>query len=112
MNASTVIAIMAAIALVAAALLTMIRIARGPTGLDRAVAADVIVAIVVAGLALEAGVNRHTTTLPILVALSLLGFIGSLTLARATRDRYPSVWERPSTDVADDSADHEARGRS
>ena len=39
--------------------------------LDRAVALDVLVAVVICGLALEAAVHRHTTTLPILVVLSL-----------------------------------------
>ena len=38
-----------------------------------------------AGSALEAAVHRHTTTLPILVVLSLLGFVGSVSIARFTR---------------------------
>ena len=46
-----------------------IRISLGPTMLDRAVALDVLVAVMICGLALEAAVNRHTTTLPILVVL-------------------------------------------
>ena len=65
-----------------AALLLVVRIALGPTMLDRVVALDVLVAIVICGLALEAAVHRHTTTLPILVVLSLLGFVGSVSVAR------------------------------
>jgi multicomponent Na+:H+ antiporter subunit F len=65
-----------------AALLLVIRIALGPTMLDRMVALDVLVAAAICALALEAAVHRHTTTLPILVVLSLLGFIGSVSLAR------------------------------
>lgn len=68
-----------------AALLLVVRIARGPTMLDRVVALDVLVAVVICGLALEAAVRRHTTTLPILVVLSLLGFVGSVSIARFTR---------------------------
>jgi len=68
-----------------AALLLVIRISRGPTMLDRVVALDVLVAVVICGLALEAAVNRHGTTLPILGVLSLLGFVGSVTIARFTR---------------------------
>jgi multicomponent Na+:H+ antiporter subunit F len=68
-----------------AALLLVIRIAQGPTMLDRVVALDVLVSVVICGLALEAAVNRHATTLPILGVLSLLGFVGSVSIARFTR---------------------------
>jgi multicomponent Na+:H+ antiporter subunit F len=65
-----------------AALLLVIRISIGPTMLDRVVALDVLVAVIICGLALEAAVHRHTTTLPVLVVLSLLGFVGSVSVAR------------------------------
>ena len=87
MTAATVMVGAAVVLLVGAALLTLVRMTRGPSGLDRVIAADVMVAVVVAALAIEASVNRHSTTLPILAALSLLGFIGSLSLARVTRER-------------------------
>ena len=61
-----VIMIMVSLALVlllAAAALTVLRMSRGPSSLDRVVAADVLVAVVIAGLALEAIINDHTTTL-------------------------------------------------
>lgn len=67
-----------------AALLLIVRIALGPTMLDRVVALDVMVAVVICGVALEAAVNRHTTTLPVLGVLSVLGFVGSVTIARFT----------------------------
>lgn len=65
-----------------AALLLVIRLSRGPTTLDRMVALDVLVAVMICGLALEAAVHLHTTTLPVLVVLSLLGFVGSVSVAR------------------------------
>ncbi len=65
-----------------AALLLVIRISLGPTMLDRVVALDVLVAVLIAALALEAAVRQHTTTLPVLVVLSLLGFVGSVSIAR------------------------------
>jgi multicomponent Na+:H+ antiporter subunit F len=68
-----------------AALLLVARISAGPTMLDRIVALDVLVAVVICGLALEAAIHRHTTTLPILGVLSLLGFVGSVSIARFTR---------------------------
>jgi multicomponent Na+:H+ antiporter subunit F len=40
------------------------------------------VAVVICALALEAAVHRHTTTLPVLVVLSLVGFVGSVSVAR------------------------------
>ena len=67
-----------------AALLLLTRISRGPTMLDRAVALDAMLTIIVCGLALEAAVHRHTTTLPILVVVSLVGFVGSVSIARFT----------------------------
>jgi multicomponent Na+:H+ antiporter subunit F len=81
---SAVLAICVAM-LAMASLLLVIRISRGPTMLDRVVALDVLVAVVICGLALEAAVNRHSTTLPILGVLSLLGFVGSVSIARFTR---------------------------
>jgi multicomponent Na+:H+ antiporter subunit F len=68
-----------------AAMLLVARISLGPTMLDRVVALDVLVAVVICGLALEAAIHRHTTTLPILGVLSLLGFVGSVSIARFTR---------------------------
>lgn len=66
----------------AAALLALVRMVIGPTMLNRAVAMDVLAATIVAGLAIEAAYNRHTTTLPILVVVSLVGFVGSVSISR------------------------------
>ena len=71
--------------LTVAALLLVIRISLGPNMLDRVVALDVLVAVLICGLALEAAVHRHATTLPILGVLSLVGFVGSVSIARFTR---------------------------
>ena len=78
----TVILMLCGVALTAAAVLLLIRMGRGPTMLDRVGALDVLVAVLISGLAIEAAVNEHTTTLPILVVLSLVGFVGSVTVAR------------------------------
>ncbi len=80
-----VILVLCATLLGAAGLLLVARISLGPTMLDRVVALDVLVAVVICGLALEAAIHRHTTTLPILGVLSLLGFVGSVSVARFTR---------------------------
>lgn len=86
-----------ALLLMAAAILTVVRMSRGPSSLDRVVAADVLVAVVIAALALEAILNDHTTTLPVMLVLSLLGFAGSVSIARFVADRDKALrW-----DVAD-----------
>ena len=77
----------AALMLTAAAALTVARMSRGPSSLDRVVAADVLIAVMIAGLALEAIVNDHSTTLPVMLVLSLLGFAGSVSIARFVADR-------------------------
>jgi multicomponent Na+:H+ antiporter subunit F len=77
----------AALMLAVAAVLTVVRMSRGPSSLDRVVAADVLIAVVIAALALEAIINDHSTTLPVLLVLSLLGFAGSVSIARFVADR-------------------------
>lgn len=77
-----VLTALAAPMLTAAAILTLIRIIRGPTVLNRIVALDVMVSILISLLGLEAAYNEHTTTVPIMVALALIGFVGSVSVAR------------------------------
>jgi multicomponent Na+:H+ antiporter subunit F len=50
--------------------------------LDRTIALDIVVTVVVAAVALYASVERRTDVVPILVVLSLVGFVGSVTIAR------------------------------
>lgn len=81
--------------LAAAAVLLVIRVALGPTMMDRVVALDVLVSAMVCWLGVEAAVNRHTTTLPILVVLSLVGFVGSVSMARFSKGSDDVEAERP-----------------
>lgn len=68
--------------LTAGGVLAVVRATRGPATLDRAVALDVFSAVLVGALALEAAWSRRTVTIPILVVLSLVGFVSSVTIAR------------------------------
>ena len=77
-----VLTAVAAPMLTVAALLTVVRIIRGPPVLNRIVALDVLVSIIISALGLEAAYNEHTTTVPIMVALALIGFVGSVSVAR------------------------------
>ena len=76
-----------AVALALAAAGAIIRIARGPSLLDRVLAADVLLAILGAALCIDMAVNRHLNNLMLVVAISVIGFIGSVTVARFVADR-------------------------
>lgn len=65
----------------------IIRIARGPSLLDRVLASDVLLAIFGAALCIDMAVNRHLNNLMLLVALAVIGFVGSVTVARFVADR-------------------------
>jgi multicomponent Na+:H+ antiporter subunit F len=71
----------------------IIRIARGPSLLDRVLASDVLLAILGAALCVDMAVNRHLNNLMLLVALSVVGFIGSVTVARFVADRREQTHE-------------------
>lgn len=78
--------------------LCIVRIVRGPTMLDRTVATDVFVSASAGAIGIEAAVGRHDTTLSILVALALVGFLGSVSIARFAApdtDRSAHDDERP-----------------
>ena len=77
-----VVVIAAAVLLGAAATLAVVRAERGPSMLDRTIALDVFTTTLVGAIALEAAFSRRTDTIPLLVVLSLVGFIGSVTIAR------------------------------
>lgn len=81
----TVVLIICAAMLGTAALLLLGRMAAGPSMLDRVIAFDVLVAVTICVIGLEAAVFQHTTTLPILVSLTLLGFVGSVSVAAFTK---------------------------
>ncbi|HWI31496.1 MAG TPA: monovalent cation/H+ antiporter complex subunit F [Microbacterium sp.] len=71
-----------------AALLTVVRIARGPSILDRAIASDVLLTEVMCLLGAEMVFNHHTRTLPVLLIIAAVGVFGSIAVARfvARRD--------------------------
>lgn len=77
-----VVVLLGAAFLTIGAVLVVVRVEKGPTMLDRTVALDALTSIIVAAVALEAAWSRRVDTVPILVALSLVGFVGSVTVAR------------------------------
>lgn len=94
------------------ALLSLIRITRGPSVLDRVVASDVLVSIVVCALAAYAALTDAWTTLPLLISLSLVGFMGSVAVARfVARDR-DTPFVQPPPDRLEEDGQGTARPRS
>ncbi|MEE1942086.1 monovalent cation/H+ antiporter complex subunit F [Streptomyces sp. TRM 70361] len=82
-----VVGIVALAVLAAAALLTLVRLARGPGTLDRAMAVEVLVTTIVAGAGVAVAVWQYTTAVFVLLVLALLGFIGAVTAARLVEER-------------------------
>ena len=78
----TVVAVVCGALLAGAAILALVRAERGPSMLDRTIALDVFVTAIVGAIVLEAAFSGRTDTLPILVVLSLVAFVGSVTIAR------------------------------
>lgn len=79
--------VITALTLSLAAAGAIVRIAVGPSLLDRVLAADVLLAILGAALCIDMAVNRHLNNLMLVVAVSVIGFIGSVTVARFVADR-------------------------
>ncbi len=84
---SILIAIIVVIFAVSAAL-TLIRIILGPSILDRAVASDVLLTLIICALGAEMAINNHTRSLPLLLIVAAVGVFGSIAIARfvARRD--------------------------
>jgi multicomponent Na+:H+ antiporter subunit F len=67
--------------------LTLVRLLRGPDTLDRIVALDVFVILIVAAAAVYVAIYRDGSNIPLLAAVALLGFVGSATAARLVERR-------------------------
>lgn len=76
--------------LAVAAGLCLVRLVRGPSVPDRIVALDALLLVVVAGIAVGAAVTGDGDYLAVLVAVSLLGFVGTVTVARFVERRGSS----------------------
>jgi multicomponent Na+:H+ antiporter subunit F len=82
--------VVAVLLLCAAVLLTVVRLLRGPSTLDRIVALDVFVILIVVAAALYIAYYRDGSNIPLLAAVALIGFVGTVAVARLTvrRERH------------------------
>ena len=69
--------------------LTLVRLLRGPSTLDRIAALDVFVILVVAATAVYIAAYRDGSNIPLLAAVALLGFVGSASATRLAERRRP-----------------------
>lgn len=78
----TAVIVVVSAMLALAALLLVVRLTVGPTILDRSVALDVLMAVTICGVGLHAAHTGSTYALPLLLALSMVGFVGAVSIAR------------------------------
>ncbi|HEY7054820.1 MAG TPA: monovalent cation/H+ antiporter complex subunit F [Mycobacterium sp.] len=83
--------IIAVVILIAAATLTMFRLLAGPSTLDRLVALDTLIAVAMCALGTWAAFSLDSTVVYGMTALSLISFVGSVSVARF---RVPDVEPR------------------
>lgn len=71
-----------------AAVLCVIHIIRGPSILDRTVAADVLLTEVMCVLGADMAINGHMRNIPVMLIIAAVGVFGSISIARyvARRD--------------------------
>jgi multicomponent Na+:H+ antiporter subunit F len=70
-----------------AAALCVVRLVRGPGTPDRIVALDALLIVVVSGIAVGSAADGTGDYLPLLIAVSLLSFVGTVTVARFVERR-------------------------
>ena len=83
----TVVVWICLVGLTIAAGMCLVRLVRGPSVPDRIVALDALLLVVVAGIAVDAAATGVGDFLAVLVAVSLLGFVGTVTVARFVERR-------------------------
>ena len=88
---SACVLVVAGVLLAVAAVLAIVRLVRGPSPIDRVLATDVLIAVVVGVLAIEAAMSRHSYTVPVMLMLSLVAFAGTVAMARFVAGRASTV---------------------
>lgn len=78
----TVVYVICFVILLAAALMALFRVERGPSMFDRILGVDVTTAVLIGTVALIAAATKRGDLVPVLIVLALVGFIGSVSIAR------------------------------
>ena len=85
----TVVAWICGVMLAIAGLLTTVHVIRARNLADRAIGVDMLVAIVLNGLAVGIAVNVDPLSAALVLIIGLLAFLGSVTIARFIEERGP-----------------------
>ncbi|WP_425310058.1 monovalent cation/H+ antiporter complex subunit F [Ammonicoccus fulvus] len=64
------------------AVLTVIKIVRGPSVLTRTLAADLLVSTLICAIGAEMVITRHASSMPLLISLALVAFVGTVAVSR------------------------------
>ena len=99
----TVLWIVIAVLLGGAALLSTVRLLLGPNILDRALSVDMLLASAITGLGAYAAFNRDPTLMPTLLVLSILGFVGSVSISKFVARRSEGRPETEDTDQKEEA---------
>jgi multicomponent Na+:H+ antiporter subunit F len=83
----TAVFVIVLVMLSAAGLLTLVRLLRGPETLDRIVALDVFVVLIVAAASVYVAFYEDGSNIPLIAAVALVGFVGSATASRLAERR-------------------------
>ncbi|MCZ2829793.1 monovalent cation/H+ antiporter complex subunit F [Modestobacter sp. VKM Ac-2986] len=101
----TVVSVLVFAMLGTGVLFALVRLALGPSLLDRVVATDALLVIISAGLAVYAALTRDRTVVPVLVVVALLGFVGTISVARYVGGMLPEPADDPGTPGATTAGD-------
>jgi multicomponent Na+:H+ antiporter subunit F len=82
MTATTVLYIAAGVLFSLAAGFAVVRIVRGPTILDRVIASDVLLTVLVLVVGAEMVIDGHTRTIPIMLVLTGTAALSTIAVAR------------------------------
>ncbi|WP_101523293.1 monovalent cation/H+ antiporter complex subunit F [Nocardioides houyundeii] len=103
----TVVLVVAASLLGIASILLVVRLTIGPTILDRSMALDVMMAVMVCAVALWSAHTDEVDLLPMLLVLSTVGFVGSVGIARYASGVDDVEAELSAEDPVSDRSAHE-----
>ena len=78
----SVVLVISAVLLTLAAVLLVVRMTAGPTILDRSMALDVLMSVMVCAVSLKMVQRDESWTLPMLLVLAMVGFVGAVSIAR------------------------------
>lgn len=82
----TAVLVVTAVVLALSGLLVLVRLLRGPTRWDRIVAVDMLVIVVISGIAVDSALRRQGGNVSLLLVVALVGFLASVSAVRVLEE--------------------------